>query len=263
MQKKAQAAVQAAYKAGDLLRNRFRSNFKIREEAPANLVTELDIQAEKIILDILCLEYPGIPALTEEGLAISNESPKERWIIDPLDGTTNYAHGYPCFAVSIALEHYGQIKVGVVYDPMMDQMYTAIQGQGAFVNGEPIRVSHTRTLSKSLIGSGFPYYAWTNTNNNSSEWAALIKRVVSLRCDGSAALDLCRVASGSLDGFWELDLEAWDMAAGALIVLEAGGLVTRVEGSPFTPFQRSLLATNGSIHAELLDVLMASFSDDH
>jgi len=255
MQQKLDTAIQAAFKAGELLRSHFRSSFGVREKSPANLVTELDTRSEQLILEVLGTAFSHIPALTEEQPPESVTAADERWIIDPLDGTTNYAHGYPCFGVSIALEQAGRAVLGVVYDVMLDQMYTAVAGKGAFVNGSPIRVSQTTALNQALLASGFPYTAWTDPNDNTTEWARLLKQVVSLRSDGSAALDLCRVASGSLDGYWELDLEAWDTAAGALIVTEAGGQVTLADGGPFTPYQRNVLATNGKIHAEMLKEL--------
>lgn len=258
LDEKLQAAVQAAYQAGKLLRERFGSTFRIREKSPANLVTELDLQSEQLIVSHLTKVFPDIATLTEEAAYLATDSAIERWIIDPLDGTTNYAHGYPCFAVSIALEQYGHTVLGVVYDPTLDHIYTAVRDSGALRNGIPIQVSNTSNLKESLVGSGFPYDAWTNEHNNTREWQTIIKTVASARCDGAAALDLCRVACGSLDGFWELDLESWDMAAGALVIREAGGLVTLANGKPFTPYQRSILASNRTIHAEMLEVLRGS-----
>jgi myo-inositol-1(or 4)-monophosphatase len=170
-----------------------------------------------------------------------------------LDGTTNYIHGYPFFAVSIALERDEKIILGAVYAPITGKMYTAELGKGAFLDGAKIEVSHTARLDKALIGSGFPYYAWESDDNNSWQWSKMIKKVVSLRCDGSAALDLCLVASGVLGGYWELDLEAWDLAAGALIVNEAGGKVTLANGGQFSPYRRSVLASNTNLHRALLD----------
>ncbi len=258
MQEKTEAAIQAAYKAGKLLRERFRTKFLIREKAPTNLVTELDLACEEIIVTHLFGAFPSIAVLTEESDSTTSRDTVERWIVDPLDATTNYAHGYPCYAVSIALEVDGHVEAGVVYDPSLDELYVAERGMGAFLNGEPIRVSNTVKLGDSLIGSGFPYYAWGDPNNNSKEWAALIQKTTSLRCDGSAALDLCRVASGNLDGYWEMDLEPWDMAAGVLIVTEAGGRVSLADGRPFSLFQRTVLATNPGLYEELLSELKSN-----
>jgi myo-inositol-1(or 4)-monophosphatase len=143
----------------------------------------------------------------------------------------------------------------VVYNPILDELFTAEKGNGAFLNESPIHVTDTNELGKSLLASGFPYDAWSSLKNNCSEWERLIKTTISVRCDGSASLDLCHVACGRLDGYWELDLESWDMAAGALIVQEAGGLVTQVDGKPYSHLQRSVLASNGYLHQAMLDVL--------
>ena len=256
MPTKMEAAIKAALQAGELIKNRFRTDLEIREKSPSNLVTEVDLQSEKLILASLKSAFPDIPSLSEETELLTEEFQSERWIIDPLDGTTNFAHGYPFFAVSIALEKDNQVVLGVVYAPILNQLFTAEQGLGAYLNNEPIQVSKTGLLDKALLGSGFPYYAWSHSDNNSRQWTRLIRKVVSLRCDGAAALDLCNVAAGSLDGFWELDLEPWDLAAGALILKEAGGKVTLVDGSPFSLYQRSVLASNTILHDEILGELM-------
>ena len=256
MPTKMEAAINAALQAGELLKKRFRTDLEIREKSPTNLVTELDLQSERLILESLKSAFPEIPALSEETDSLTEEVQSERWIIDPLDGTTNFAHGYPFFAVSIALEKDNQVVLGVVYAPILNQLFTAEQGLGAYLNNERIQVSKTRLLGKALLASGFPYYAWSHSDNNSREWARLIRKVVSLRCDGAAALDLCNVAAGILDGFWELDLEPWDLAAGALILKESGGNITLVDGSPFSLYQRSVLASNALLHDEILDELM-------
>ncbi len=250
-----EAAILAAKEAGNYQKTKFRSSFQVREKSPANLVTEVDIQSEKIILDILTEHHPDIDFLTEEQSVFEKQKAEQRWIIDPLDGTTNFAHGYPLFGVSIALEKNGSVILGVVFTPMLDEIFVAERGKGAYRNGLPIEVSHVNELTQALLASGFPYDAWTNSDDNTHEWAALLKTVVSCRCDGSAAIDLCHVAAGILDGYWELDLEAWDMAAGALIVEEAGGQVTLPDGKVFSPYQRGILASNGYIHTAILDKL--------
>lgn len=255
MPTKMEAAIHAAGKAGELLRDRFKTNLVIKEKAPANLVTDLDTRSEEIILSTLRSLFPEITAMTEESGTTHGIQTGERWIIDPLDGTTNYIHGYPFFSVSVALESNGQIVLGVVHDPIAGKFYSAEVGQGAYLNGERIHVSSTADLNQALVGSGFPYYAWETDDNNSRQWARMIKKVVSLRCDGSAALDLCLVAAGVLDGFWEMDLEAWDLAAGSLIVQEAGGKVTLANGNPFTPYQRSVLASNVKLHNDILEII--------
>lgn len=250
-----EAAIGAAKSAGELLRDRFQTQFSTSEKAPANFVTEIDLQAEQMIVARLRQSFPEIPVLAEEQHNHPNHESFSRWIIDPLDGTTNYIHGYPMFCVSIALEEENEIKLGVVYAPVLNQLFTALHGQGAFLNGDPIKVSKTSHLKEALLGSGFPYDAWENDDNNSRQWSALIKKVVSLRCDGVAAYDMCMVASGILDGYWELDLEPWDMAAGALILREAGGKVTLLDGKDFSPFKRSVVASNSILHQELLEAL--------
>jgi myo-inositol-1(or 4)-monophosphatase len=250
-----EAAVSAALLAGDLLKSRFRTALETREKSPANLVTELDIQSEKLIMASLASAFPDIPMLTEESHPDWQGNPYERWIIDPLDGTTNFAHGYPFFAVSIALERDGQVVLGVVYAPMFGQLFSAQQGGGAFLNNERIHVSGTQVLNKALVASGFPYDAWSNEDNNSRQWSRLLKKVVSLRCDGAAALDLCYVAAGFLDAYWELDLEPWDMAAGVIIAKEAGAKVTLVDGKDFSLFNRNVAASNSLLHEELLSEL--------
>lgn len=250
-----EAAVSAAINAGRLLKENYRQRLEINEKSPANMVTNLDLRSERMIVQSLSSLFPDIPILAEESGKGSEKKSAGQWIIDPLDGTTNYIHGYPFFAVSIALEREGRIILGVVFAPMLDQLFTAEAGQGAFLNHEKIFVSRTPALNKALVGSGFPYYAWENDDNNSLQCTRMIKKVVSLRSDGSAALDLCMVASGILDGYWELDLEPWDTAAGALIAAEAGGKVTLANGNPFSPYQRSVLASNSLIHEEMMDVI--------
>ena len=199
-------------------------------------------------------EFPDYDLLGEESSkAIRSEGPI--WIIDPLDGTTNYARDYPLFAVSIALEKNAEVVAGVVYNPLLDELFVAEKGGGATLNGEPIHVTQTQELGKALLASGFPYDVWSNPANNCEEWTRFIRRTMSVRCDGSAALDLCHVAAGRLDGYWELDVQAWDMAAGALMVKEAGGKISLTSGAPFNLYQRNILASNGHLHEAMLEVL--------
>jgi myo-inositol-1(or 4)-monophosphatase len=214
----------------------------------------MDRESERMVTEILRQSFPEYGILGEEG-SKSTAPYSCRWIIDPLDGTTNYTYGYPLFGVSIALEKHGEITLGVVYNPLLDELFTAEKGGGAYLNGTSIHVTDTDELGKSLLASGFPYDVRSSSRNNCKEWEILIKKTISIRCDGSASLDLCHTACGRLDGYWELDLEAWDMAAGALIVQEAGGLVTQVDGTPFNHMQRNVLATNGHLHQLLLDEL--------
>lgn len=248
------AAIQAGRRAGEILRNQFSKPHQEIYKGTIDIVTEMDREAENLIYAMLKREFPTYDFLGEESRA-SSRCQVTKWIVDPLDGTTNYARGYPFFNVSIALEKKGEVVVGVVYNPILDEMFMAEKGSGAQLNGSPIRVSQTAELEKSLLASGFPYDAWSNPANNCKEWERFIKRVISLRCDGSAALDLCHVAAGRLDGYWEWGLEAWDMAAGALIVEEAGGVVSLTSGASFTPYKRSILATNGKLHEQMMQIL--------
>ncbi len=249
------SAINAARLAGHFQKEKFRKKIEIHEKGPANLVTEVDLRSEKIIIEVLKQDYPNIPVLTEESVFQTTKDPEVRWIIDPLDGTTNYAHGYPFFGVSIALEEKGFIVLGVVNLPIFNEIYYAELGKGAYLNDQKIAVSKTNRISESLVGSGFPYDAWSSDRDNNREWSGMVKKVTSMRCDGAAALDLCMVASGVLDGYWELDLEPWDMAAGSLIVSEAGGALSLVSGDKFNPYSRSILASNGIIHQFLIEEL--------
>jgi myo-inositol-1(or 4)-monophosphatase len=217
----------------------------VRHKSPIEIVTEVDLQAEHLIARQLKLAFPGYAFLGEEGSqSWASDREAARWIVDPIDGTTNFSRGYPLYAVSIALERQGQVVLGVVYNPVLDECFAAELGTSATLNGEPLQVSATSVLAQAVVASGFPYDAWSNPVDNLAAWGRVLKRVHSPRCDGSAALDLCHVAAGRLDAYWEIDLEPWDMAAGALIVQEAGGLVTAVSGEAFGPFQRSVLASN-------------------
>lgn len=255
MRNEIEVAIAAARDAGQLIRAGFGNPHPTRSKGNAiNLVTQIDQQAEALILSRLQQAFPSYGFLAEESPAAVGSGEKY-WLIDPLDGTTNYAHGYPVVAVSIALVCRGDVVLGVVYNPIADELFVAEKGAGATLNGHPIHVSSTATLAESLLASGFPYDAWEGDDDNTTEWRSFLKRVVSLRSDGSAAWDLCSVACGRLDGYWELDLDPWDMAAGSLIVQEAGGQVTDLSGSPFNPFGRSILASNGHIHPEMLEVL--------
>ena len=247
-------AVEAARRAGQTLHDHYNKPHEVSYKGKIDLVTEMDQESERIVTEILRQSFPEYGILGEEG-SKSTAPYSCRWIIDPLDGTTNYTYGYPLFGVSIALEKQGEITLGVVFNPLLDEMFTAEKGGGAYLNGTSIHVTGTNELGKSLLASGFPYDVWSSSRNNCNEWETLIKKTISIRCDGSAALDLCHTACGRLDGYWELDLEAWDMAAGALIVKEAGGSVTQADGKPFSHLQRSVLASNGHLHQLILDEL--------
>jgi myo-inositol-1(or 4)-monophosphatase len=248
-------AVDAARSAGALLREALGGTRRIDYKGhPTNLVTEMDRRAEALIVERLHGTFPDHAILGEEGGARGGRS-EYRWLIDPLDGTTNYAHGMPVFAVSVALERAGQVELGVAYDPTREECFVAERGRGVTLNGEPLRVSATPVLDEALLVTGFPYDIRTNPETNLPEYAALSLRSRAVRRLGSAVLDLCYVAAGRFDGFWELTLGPWDMAAGGLMVLEAGGRVTSVRGGPWSLDGPGVLATNGPIHAALLAVL--------
>ncbi len=247
-------AIEAARRAGQVLRDHYNKPHQVSYKGIIDLVTEMDRESERLVTEMLHKAFPEYGILGEEG-SKSTDPYTCRWIIDPLDGTTNYTYSYPLFGVSIALEKQGEVVLGVVYNPILNELFTAEKGKGAYLNEQPIHVTDTTELGKSLVATGFPYDAWSNSVNNCAELARFVKSTISVRSDGSAALDLCHIACGRLDGYWELDLEPWDMAAGALIVQEAGGEVTQTDGKPFSHLQRSVLASNGCLHQAMVDVL--------
>ncbi len=246
-------AQEAALEAGKMLLSHLRTDFQVSKKGRIDLVTEMDLKAEKIIVDRIRLDFPDHEILAEEGGKQTGSVPC-KWIVDPLDGTTNYAHGYPCFSVSIAVEWEGQLSVGVVYDPVSEELFVARRGEGATLNGRPIQVSREDQLVDSLLCTGFSY-DHKEIQKNLELFNRIILHAQALRRDGSAALDLCSLACGRFDGFWELSLHCWDVAAGRLMVEEAGGCVTAFDGSPCTIYDPELLATNGKIHSKLMELL--------
>jgi myo-inositol-1(or 4)-monophosphatase len=245
-----------AREAGALQRQRYETELDIgTKSAPVDLVTEVDRACEALILERLAKERPGDAVLAEESGAQERPGARWRWIIDPLDGTTNYAHGYPRFCVSIGVERDGVREVGVVYDPLLDELYHALRGGGAFRNGCAIRVSRETQLDRSLLATGFAYDRRESREDNLEHFGAFLKRARALRRDGSAALDLCYVACGRLDGYWEFKLAPWDVAAGILILEEAGGRVSDARGGPPDASGRETVASNGPIHDAMLAVL--------
>jgi myo-inositol-1(or 4)-monophosphatase len=252
-------ALRLAREAGAIQRRRYESGFAIDHKSqPVDLVTEVDHACEAHLVERLARERPRDAVLAEEGRGEDRAEARLRWVIDPLDGTTNFAHGYPRFAVSIGVEREGEPWLGVVYDPLLDELYHAVAGAGAFRNGRPIRVSRETAFERALLATGFAYDKAVSDDDNLREFAAALKAARELRRDGSAALDLCYVASGRLDGYWEHKLKRWDVAAGGLIVREAGGRVTDRAGGESWRSGREVVATNGAVHAALLALLAAS-----
>jgi myo-inositol-1(or 4)-monophosphatase len=247
-------ATEAARASGALLRANIKGERQITYKGDINLVTEMDKLSEQTAVNMLLASFPEHGVMAEEETTIRNDS-GYLWVIDPLDGTTNYAHGYPCFSVSLALECRGEVIVGVVYDPMRDELFSAQKGKGAFLNGAPIRVSRTDTLIKSLLATGFPYDRKVSEKNNLNYFHDLLMASQEVRRDGSAALDLCSVASGRFDGFWELKLKPWDVAAGSLIVREAGGTVSDFSGAASSIHHDEIVASNGKIHQAMLETI--------
>jgi myo-inositol-1(or 4)-monophosphatase len=248
-------AVDAARRAGDLLRGELGSPRHIAfKGGPTDLVTEMDTRAEALIVGALRRAFPDDAILAEERGSEPGRSGR-CWIIDPLDGTTNYAHGMPVFGVSIALQMGGRVAVGVVFDPGRDELFTAERGRGAFVNERRLAVSATPTLNESLLATGFPYNVRETAENNFRQYTAFSLRSQGVRRMGSAVTDLAYVAAGRYDGFWELRLGPWDAAAGSLMVEEAGGRVTDLTGGAIDLDAPALVASNGRIHDELLRTL--------
>jgi myo-inositol-1(or 4)-monophosphatase len=248
------ASEEAARKAGRLLKENINKSNEIYYKGAVDLVTPFDTKAQRTIFDYLSSFFPDHDYLAEEGLS-QNKGAEMRWIIDPLDGTTNYAHHYPVFTISIALERKSEIVLGLVYDPMREEMFSALKGKGAFLNGKKISVSDIDELDKSLLATGFPYDVRISHKNNILHFNNFIIRAQGIRRCGSAAMDLCYVACGRYDGFWELKLKPWDTAAGVLIVREAGGQVSDFRGGEFSISGSEILATNGSIHQQMADIL--------
>jgi myo-inositol-1(or 4)-monophosphatase len=248
-------ATRAALKAGSLIRERVDGTKNIDYKSAFNLVTDVDKASEKLILEILGSEFPTDSILAEEGGGSTNASSTRRWLVDPLDGTTNFAHGYPFFAVSIGLEVNKKVVLGIVYNPMTDELFMAQKGKGAWLNDEPIRASSIANLSESLLSTGFPPDTGHAPFNNLKAFSHITALTHGVRRDGSAALDLCFVACGRTDGFWECRLAPWDIAAGSLIVSEAGGAVSNLQNGDLDISTGHILATNGLIHNELVQAL--------
>ena len=246
-------AIEAALKSGRLIKDSVGKVFGISYKGRDNIVTDVDKKSEDMIIKKILSEFGDHSILSEESSPRAGRS-GYRWIIDPLDGTTNFAHAFPFFCVSIALEYGGGIILGVVYDPMRDELFYAESGKGACLNKKKIGVSNTKKLSGSFLSTGFAY-GYKKKDENIDNFKNLLLKTLAIRRAGAAALDLCYVACGRFDGFWELYLKPWDSAAGMIIVKEAGGVVTRFDGTPYSPYDEKLLATNGKIHPQVIKAL--------
>ena len=254
MNKFKECAIEIAREAGIFLKDKLHSVHTINYKGDINLVTEVDKISEEMITSKIKTLFPDHDILAEEFTDINSGS-DFRWIIDPLDGTTNYTHGFPFFCVSLGLERLNTMIVGIVYDPILDEMFVAEKGKGAFLNEREIHVSNTHSIIKSLLATGFPYDIQKDNDNNLNYFNKMILKAQAIRRAGSASLDLAYVAAGRFDGFWELKLNPWDIAAGWLLVEEAGGLVTDIGGRDYYLESSSILASNGRIHKEMIDVL--------
>ena len=253
-------AMQIAREAGGVLVQRL-GVAKITNKGAIDLVTEADVAAENLIIERIRSYHPQHGILAEESgeaVLVGGKRSDWKWIIDPLDGTTNYAHGYPCFCVSIALEHKGMLEIGVVYDPVRDEMFAAERGKGATLNSRTIRVSDVDELSRAMVCTGFPYNV-RERPNFTRDFANFTMAAQAVRRDGSAALDLAYVACGRFDGFWEDGLSPWDIAAGMLLIEEARGKVTNFDNQPLSVYTLKVLASNGLVHDDMLRVLKQGF----
>jgi myo-inositol-1(or 4)-monophosphatase len=249
-----ETAVIAARQAGSLQREKLWSELAIDFKGEKNLVTEVDRACEEMIVATLRSKYPESDVLAEEE-SYTSYSSNLKWIIDPLDGTTNYAHGFPWFCVSIALEIDGELRLGVIYHPMMDELFTTLKGEGAFLNGSRLKVSTRQPLKSCLLATGFPYDKTRETENNFEQFVNFQLSARAVRRAGAAALDLAYVAAGRLDGYWECKIKPWDIAAGKLLVEESGGKVTGYSGEPSSLYDHRILASNGFIHGEMVELL--------
>ncbi len=247
-------AHETAHIAGALLREYYQRGVTAEYKGDIDLVTEADRASERLILDRIHAAYPDHAILSEESGA-NHQASRYQWIVDPLDGTTNFAHGYPAFSVTMALLVDEVIELGVTYDPVRDETFTARRGQGARLNDRPIHVSKTPRLDRALLCTGFPYDRRTNPHNNIQQFGDFLRQAQAVLRVGSAALDLANVACGRLDGFWEFRLNAWDMAAGVLLINEAGGHTTEPDGTPLRQWSGRVVASNGLFHTEMIAVL--------
>jgi myo-inositol-1(or 4)-monophosphatase len=247
--------IQISKEAGEIIRNGFKQNVSVEFKTnESNLVTEIDKKSETLIIDFIKKKYPTHNIISEES-GTHKSSSEYVWVIDPLDGTTNFAHGLPIFSISIGLQKNNKTIAGVVYDVMRNKLYTAEVGAGSFCDDSKLKVSDELNLERSLLVTGFPYNISENPNNAVEKFGAFIKKARAVRRLGSAAIDFCYVAEGVFEGFWEVSLNPWDICAGKLIVEEAGGIVTNFEGSAIDINSIQILASNGKIHQKMLEIL--------
>lgn len=253
-------AVEAVVRAGDVMLQRFGTDVRVDKKGAIDLVTEVDVAIEREFRARIAERFPEHTVLGEE-MGGSLEVPEGPcWVFDPIDGTTNFAHGIPIFCSSLALEIDGVAQVAAVYDPTRRELFTAERGGGAFLNGRPMKVSAAETLLEAVLVTGFPYDVHLRVAEIVGLFGEFVGRARAVRRLGSAAIDLCYVAAGRMDGFWERDLNAWDIAAGALLVEEAGGTISNFKGEPFASRGRDVLASNGTIHKAMLDVIAGGTS---
>ena len=248
-------AIDAVVHAGNLMMERFGQDVRVDKKGTIDLVTEVDLAVERMFRALIADRFPSHAILAEEfgGDGLAPDRPC--WIFDPIDGTTNFAHGVPIFCSSVALEIGGALEVGAVYDPTRHELFTAVRGGGAFLNHKPLRVSSAGVLVDAMLVTGFPYDVHDRVAEIVGLFGEFVGRARAVRRLGSAAIDLCYVAAGRMDAFWESDLKPWDIAGGALIVQEAGGRVSGLGGEPFSPYSGSVLASNGHLHDAMLEVI--------
>ncbi len=249
-----QVGIRAAYRAGEILKNHFGHLTSVTKKGAIDLVTVADIESEQAIVETVRSRFPDHAILAEEGGAMNGDR-TYRWIIDPLDGTTNFAHNLSIFAVSIAFACKDELMMGIVFNPINGELFIAIKSRGAQLNNQPIRVTNHQSVKESLLVTGFPYDLDNRPDSLMTRFSNCLAGAQGIRRLGSAALDLCYVACGRFDGFWEENLNPWDTAAGALIVEEAGGKVTDYDGAPFHVDKKQILSTNGQIHSEMISLL--------
>jgi myo-inositol-1(or 4)-monophosphatase len=250
-------ATEIVLRAGDIQLARRESGFRVEKKGEIDLVTEVDLECERMCRAVIAERFPDHDILAEELSSGPGEVARARyrWVFDPLDGTTNYAHGLPIFCSSLALEIDGQAEVGAVYDPTRRELFTAVRGHGACLNGVPLKVSDAAQLLDALLVTGFPYDVHDRAPDLVGLFATFLGRARAVRRLGSAALDLCYVAAGRFEAFWEQHLKPWDVSAGALIVAEAGGRVTGMDGTAFDPVAAHLVASNGHVHEQMLEII--------